>query len=169
MPDFSFSRPRLLQSGDPTGGFDCGVEELNRYLFKYALQAQSGDGARSYVTFSDRSIVGYYTLAYGSVEYGAAPDRMSKGLAKHPVPVIVLARLAVDRSFARHGLGTELLRDALLRVLSAADIAGLRAVVVDAKDDRAKRFYEKFGFERFPETPYRLFMILKDIRATMEA
>lgn len=167
MPDFQFSTPRLLGTGDPAGEFDCGVEELNRYLSKHAIQAQSGDGARTYVTFSGVSIAGYYTLAYGSVEYGVAPGRMTKGLARHPVPVIVLARLAVDGKFAGRGLGTELLRDALLRTLAAADIAGLRAVVVDAKGDEAKRFYERFGFESFPDNPYRLFVILKDVRAMM--
>lgn len=168
MPDFAFSSPRLLRSGDPTEAFDCGVEELNRYLQRYALQAQSGDGARSYVTFLGDRIAGYYTLAYGSVEFESAPERMIKGLARHPVPVIILARLAVDCRSAGQGLGTELLRDALIRTLSAADIAGLRAVVVDSKGDGAKRFYEKFGFEPFPERPYRLFLILKNVRAIMK-
>lgn len=168
MPDFPFSSPRVLQSDDPVAEFDCGEDDLNRYLQKHALQAQSGDGARSYVTFSDGKTAGYYTLAYGSVEVVEAPARMSKGLARHPVPVMLLGRLAVDREFVGQGLGTELLRDALFRTLSAADIAGLRAVVVDAKGDTAKRFYERFGFEAFPESPYRLFLILKDVRGIVK-
>jgi len=168
MPDFPFGTPRVLRSDDPVAGFDCGEEDLNRYLQKHALQAQFGDGARSYVTFSDGIIAGYYTLAYGSIEFGAPPGRMSKGLARHPIPVMLLARLAVDRKFAGQGLGTELLRDSLLRTLAAAGIAGLRAVVVDAKGEVAKRFYERFGFEAFPESPCRLFLILKDVRGIVE-
>lgn len=166
---FSFLTPRPLRAGDPVDGFDCGVGELNRYLQKHALQAQSGDGGRSYVSLAGARIAGYYTLAYGSLEYEASPNRVAKGLARHPIPVILLARLAVDRDFSGKGLGTELLRDALLRTLAAADIAGLRAVVVDAKDDRASRFYQSFGFESFPENPHRLFLILKDVRALLKS
>lgn len=103
------------------------------------------------------------------VEFAAAPGRVTKGLARHAVPVMLLARLAVDRRFAGKGLGTELLRDALLRTLSAADIAGLRAVVVDAKDEAAKGFYEKFGFEAFPGNSFRLSLILKDVRALVRS
>lgn len=167
MSDFPFLKPRPLASSDPVAGFDCGAEELNRYLQKHAFQAQAGDGARTYVSLLGSDIAGYYTLAYGSVEFEAAQGRVTKGLARHPVPVMLLARLAVDVRFGGHGLGTELLRDALLRTLSAADIAGLRAVVVDAKNDGARRFYEKFHFEPFADNPLRLSLILKDVRALL--
>lgn len=167
MPEFAFSAPRPLRPGDPVDEFDCGVDELNRYLSKHALQAQGGDGARTYVSFSAGKIAAYYTLAYGAVEYAEAPARTTKGLSRHPVPVLLLARLATDERFKGQGLGTEMLRDALLRTLSAAEIAGLRAVVVDAKNDGAKRFYERFGFESFPGNPYRLNLILKDVRAIL--
>ncbi len=167
MPDFPFSKPQLLTAHHSVTGFDCGVEELNRYLQKHALQAQAGDGARSYVSLSDGAVAGYYTLAYGSVEFETAPGRVTKGLARHPVPVMLLARLAVDVRFRGQGLGPELLRDAFLRTLAAADIAGLRAVVVDAKNEAAKRFYEKFNFEPFAENPFRLSLILKDVRAVL--
>jgi GNAT superfamily N-acetyltransferase len=169
MPDFPFSTPRVLTKDDPVDGFDCGLDELNRYLQKHALQAQSGDGARTYVTFNAGVIAGFYTLAYGSVEYSSASGRMTKGLARHPVPVMLLARLAVDLRFTKRGLGTELFRDALLRTVAAADIAGLRAVVVDAKGEPAKRFYERYGFEALPDSPYRLSLILKDVRSILEA
>lgn len=168
MADFSFSPPRVLTTPDPVAEFDCGVGELNSYLRKHALQAQAGGGARTYVTFSGTAIAGYYTLAYGSVEFEAAPSRVTKGLARHPVPVMLLARLAVDQSFSGKGLGTELLRDALLRTLAAADIAGLRAVVVDAKNEAAKQFYQKFNFEPFPHNTLRLSLILKDVRAMLK-
>lgn len=168
MLDFPFQTPRPLKSSDPVSTFHCGVDELDRYLQKHAFQAQAGDGARTYVTFSDSLIAGYYTLAYGSVEFEKAPGRVTKGLARHPVPVMILARLAVSQQFSGKGLGTELLRDALLRTLAAADIAGLRAIIVDAKNEQAKKFYEKFGFEPFIDNPFRLSLILKDIRALLK-
>jgi predicted N-acetyltransferase YhbS len=167
MLNFPFLKPQLLNKAHLTSNFDCGVQELNHYLQKHAIQAQAGDGARSYVSLSDGKIAGYYTLAYGSVEFSAAPSRVTKGLARHPVPVMLLARLAVDIRFSGQGLGRELLRDALLRTLSAADIAGLRAVVVDAKNESAKRFYEKFHFEPFIENPLRMSLILKDVRKSI--
>jgi GNAT superfamily N-acetyltransferase len=169
MIDFPFQTPRPLKSSDPVAGFACGVEELDRYLHKHAFQAQAGDGARTYITCSGSIIAGYYTLAYGSVEFEKAPGRVTKGLARHPVPVMVLARLAVHHSFSGKGLGTELLRDALLRTLAAADIAGLRAIIVDAKNKEAKKFYGKFGFEPFVDNPYRLSLILKDVRALLKS
>jgi ribosomal protein S18 acetylase RimI-like enzyme len=109
-------------------------------------------------------IAGYYTLAYGSVEPEKAPLRLTKGLARHQVPVMQLARLAVDRRFQRRSLGGELLRDALIRILAAAYIAGLRAVIVDAKDESARRFYQRYGFESFPGDPLRLALLVKDAR-----
>jgi GNAT superfamily N-acetyltransferase len=104
----------------------------------------------------------YYTLAYGSVEHEDAPARTRKGLAKHPVPVMIVARLAVARKFRKLGLGKHLLRDALLRTLQAAEIAGLRAVVVQAKDEEAKCFYEHYRFESLSSDPLKLALLLKD-------
>ena len=103
-------------------------------------------------------------MAYGSVEPEKAPQRVTKGLARHPVPVMLLARLAVDRRFQGRSLGGELLRDALIRILAAADIAGLRAVIVDAKDEPARRFYQRYGFESFPGDSLRLALLVKDAR-----
>ncbi|CAN5903072.1 GNAT family N-acetyltransferase [soil metagenome] len=163
---FDFKEPRAITSKDPVADFDCEVEILNRYLQKHAFQAQQGEGARTYVTFSlDGNIAGYFTLAYGSVEHDKVPERVTKGLARHPIPVMLLARLAVDKRFKGQGLGKELMRDAMLRTLNAAEIAGLRAIVVDAKDDDAKAFYKHYGFEAFKNEPMRLSLILKDVRA----
>ncbi len=166
MPEtFPFHRPRLLAADDPVTAFDCGVEALDRYLRHYALQAQRGEGARTYVSLCEGVIAGYYTLAYGLVEPEKAPPRLIKGLARHPVPVMLLARLAVDRRFQGRNLGSELLRDALLRTLAAADIAGLRAMIMDAKDEAARRSYQRYGFEPFPGDPLRLALLIKDARA----
>ena len=168
MHDFPFFTPRPLKSSDSVSEFDCGVEELNNYLHRHAYQAQTGEGARTYLSYSGTVLSGYYTLAYGAVEFATAPGRVTKGLARHPIPAMLLARLAVDKRFTGKGLGTELLRDALFRTISAADIAGLRAIVVDAKDEAAKQFYVKFGFEAFQDQPFRLALILKDVRALLK-
>lgn len=162
----AFLEPQPLQQQDLVADFDCGDQELNRFLQRHAFQSQQSQGAKTYVTLSDYGkVAGYYTLAYGSVEYEAAPARAKKGLAKHPVPVMVLARLAVAGEFRGLGLGKGLLRDALLRTLQAAGIAGLRAVVVHAKNEEAKSFYEHYGFEAFPSDPLKLFLLLKDLRS----
>lgn len=112
----------------------------------------------------DQTVVGYYALAVGSVEQEEAPERVKKGLAKHSIPIMLLARLAVDRHWQKRGIGAGLLKNATLRTLQAADIAGIRALVVHAKDDEAREFYQHFNFVPSPSDPLHLFMLLKDIR-----
>ncbi len=156
--------PATLTRKHQCADFDCGSEALNNYLKKYAWTNQQAGAARTYVAAHENRVVGYYTLAYGSVEPQQASPRVRKGLARHPVPVMVLARLAVDRSCQRQGLGRGLLKDSLLRTLQAAEIAGLRAVLVHAKDANASDFYRKFGFEPSPVDPFHLMLLLKDLR-----
>ena len=155
--------PVLLTKDHDRNSFDCGVPVLNDYLKKYALQNQKKYAARTYVSTRANRIVGYYSLAYGSVSLEDAPQSIKSGLPKHPIPVILLARLAVDSTEQGQGLGSALLKDALLRTIQAADIAGLRAMLVHAKDDSAKSFYEKFGFEPSPIDAYHLFLRVPDI------
>ena len=155
--------PALLTRDHERNSFDCGVSALNDYLQKYALQNQKKHAARTYVATRGNRIVGYYSLAYGSVSLDEAPKNVKSGLARHPIPVILLARLAVDSAEQARGLGTALLKDALLRTIQAAEIAGLRAMLVHAKDDSAKRFYEKFGVEPSPIDAYHLFLGLSNI------
>jgi predicted N-acetyltransferase YhbS len=109
-------------------------------------------------------VVGYYALAAGSVEREHAPERVKKGLARHPIPVILLARLAVDRGEQGKGLGAALLKDALIRAAAAADEIGARAVLVHARDDDARAFYERFDFESSPTDPLHLFLLMKDLK-----
>src|SRR5262249_39013491 len=144
--------------------FDCGSEELNRYLTRFALKNQQAGAARTYVAVSDLEVVGFYSLAVGEVAYEAAPARLTKGLARHPVPVMLLARLAVSGAWHGRGLSSGLLKDAMQRTLQAADIAGIRALVVHAKDDAARSFYEHFGFASSPSDPLHLYVLLKEIR-----
>jgi GNAT superfamily N-acetyltransferase len=156
-----------LQRHHAIDAFDCGREELNRFLQQYALQNQQSGGAQTYVGLVGQSVVGYYALAVGSVEQEEAPERVKKGLAKHSIPIMLLARLAVDRHWQKRRIGAALLKDAMLRTLQAADIAGIRALVVHAKDDEARRFYERFDFLPSPSDPLHLFMLLKDTRKSV--
>lgn len=149
--------------------FDCGREALNRFLLRFALQNQQAGASQTYVALSDDLILGYYTLVVGQVEYDDAPQRLTKGLARYPVPIMLLARLAVTIPWQGKGLGAGLLKDAMLRTLQAAEIAGIRAFGVQAKDDEAKAFYERFDFESSPSDSYHLFRLLKDIRALLKS
>jgi predicted N-acetyltransferase YhbS len=143
------------------------VPALNNYLKKFALQNPRNQSARTYVATRAERVVGYYTLAAASARREETPSRVAKGLAAYPVPVILLARLAVDRSEKGKGLGSGLLKDALLRIVQAAEIVGCRAVMVHAKDDSAKAFYDRFGFEPSPSDPFRLFLLMKDVQASL--
>jgi GNAT superfamily N-acetyltransferase len=162
-------RIEKLQRGHAVEGFDCGSEALNRFLIRHALQNEQAGASRTYVALDDTEIAGYYTLVVGQVEHVAAPERLKKGLARHPVPIMLLARLAIATRWQGKGLGSGLLKDAMLRTLEAADIAGIRAFAVHAKDDAARAFYERFDFVASPSDPYHLFRLLKDIRAIVAA
>jgi GNAT superfamily N-acetyltransferase len=144
--------------------FDCGREELNRYLRRFAWSNQQAGAAQTYIGLAGEVILGYHTLAVGHIIREDAPERLMKGLARHPIPIMLLARLAVDRRRQGQGVGKALLRDAMQRTLQAADIAGIRALAVHAKDAEARVFYEKFDFILSPTDPMHLFILLKDVR-----
>ena len=156
-------REHLLDS------FDCGKEDLNRFLKRQAWNSQQAHSAQTYVLVKDLRVLGYHSLAAGSVTHEEATERVKKGLARHPIPVILLARLAVDASVHGKGLGSALLKDALLRTAQAADAIGARALLVHAKDDTAKAFYEHFTFEASPSDPYHLLLIMKDLLRIISA
>jgi GNAT superfamily N-acetyltransferase len=158
-----------LRRDHPIDAFDCGQEALNNWLRKHALQNQGAGAAQTYVGLVDGVVIGYYSLAVGQIEYADAPERLRKGLARHPVPVMLLARLAVDKNWQKKGVGRALVRDAVLRTMQAAEIAGIRALAVHAKDDAARRYYEQFDFEASPADPLHLLVLLKDIRRRVGA
>lgn len=147
--------------------FDCGKEPLNRFLIRYALQNQQMGASQTYLALNGSTVAGYYTLVFGQVAFTDAPERLRKGVAQHPVPLMVLARLAVATDAVGRGIDAGLLKDAMLRTLQAADIAGLRALAVHAKDDEARSFYEHFDFIASPTDPMHLFVLLKDVRALL--
>jgi GNAT superfamily N-acetyltransferase len=153
-----------LRRENPIGNFDCGQQALNDWLRKHALQNQGAGAAQTYVGLAEEVVIGYYGLAVGQIEYNDAPERLQKGVARHPVPVMLLARLAVDKNWQRKAVGRALLRDAVLRTVQAADIAGIRALAVHAKDEQARRYYKQFDFMPSPADPLHLLVLLKDIR-----
>ena len=157
-------RVEKLRADHPIESFDCGREELNRYLQRYAWQNQQAGAAQTYLGLVGDVVIGYYTLAVGHVMREEAPERLTKGLARHPVPIMLLARLAVDHRWQGQGAGKALLRDAMLRTQQAADIAGIRAFAVHAKDEEARRLYLKFDFVPSPSDPMHLFVLMKDVR-----
>jgi GNAT superfamily N-acetyltransferase len=125
---------------------------------------QQAGAAQIYVAVSGDTVVGYYSLAVGEVTYADAPDRLRKGLARHPVPIMLLARRAVSVATQGQGIGAGMLKDAMRRTLQAANIAGIRAFAVHAKDEPAREFYEHFGFVPSPTDPLHLFLLIKDLR-----
>lgn len=144
--------------------FTCGVDALDSFLHRFALANQLAQASQSYVALDQDTIVGFYTLAVGDVEFDAAPERLRKGLSRHPVPVMILARLAVSTARQGEGLGQWLLKDAILRTLQVAAIAGVRAFVVHAKDDTVRRYYQRFGFVDGFSDPLHLYILTKDLK-----
>jgi GNAT superfamily N-acetyltransferase len=145
-------------------GFDCGSEELNRYLVRYAWVNQQADAAQTYLGLAGTEVIGFYTLVVGEVAYVDAAQRLKKGLAKYPVPIMLLARLAVRATWQGKGVGAGLLKDAILRTVAAAEIAGIRAMTVHAKDENACAFYRHFDFVESPTDPLHLFVLIKDLK-----
>jgi predicted N-acetyltransferase YhbS len=148
-------------------GFDCGDDALNRFLIKHALQSQQSDASAVYLAITEKQVVGYYALAASSIEHKDAPERVVKGLARHPVPAMLLARLAVSVSWQGAGIGSGLLKDAMLRTMRIADVTGVRVLLTHAKNDTARAFYERFGFIQSPTDPYHMLLLVKDIRAAL--
>ena len=148
--------------------FDCGQAELNKFLYINAFNNQLAGSSQTYLALSDSKVIGFYSLVVGQVLYSDAPERLKKGLPRHPIPIMLLARMAVDKNWQGQGIGAGLLKDAMLRTLQASDIAGIRAFIVHAKNQNAKAFYEHFNFQPSPTDPYHLFILLKDIKAFLE-
>ncbi len=169
MEDPPLHPPSLLTKKHESVGFDCGKAPLNDFLIKFALQNQASGGARTYVLARGDRVIGYYSLAPASVAPEDAPARVLKGQGRYPVPVILMARFALDQSEQGKGLGRALLRDALSRALQGAEAIGGRCFLVHAKDEDARAFYGKYGMEESPTNPLHLFLLFKDIRQSLEA
>jgi GNAT superfamily N-acetyltransferase len=166
-----FSTPTLITSAHDVRNFDCGNIALNEFLIKYALANTSAGIARTFVTTieSQPVVIGYFSISAGSVERENAPERVAKGTPKHPIPIALLARLAVDSKHQGQKLGEGLLKQALLKILEASKAIGLRAVLVHAKNQRAADFYAKYGFMPSPTNSLHMMLLLKDVIKTIEA
>ena len=164
----AYTRPEPLRGKHQFGDFSCGEEALDGWLHRYSRHAEAAASARVFVTTDGEDVVGYYALAVGQVEPAAATARLLKGQpAKRPVPVAILARLAVDQRHQGHGIGRSLLQDALLRVATAAQSVGIRALVVHAYEE-ARDFYARYGFESSPTDPLHMVLLMKDIACFFE-
>jgi GNAT superfamily N-acetyltransferase len=169
VPAAEFVIEKLTQDHD-LGLFDCGNEALNVWLRRYAWTSVRNDAARVYVAHRrDKIVLGYHALTAGSVSRAEVPERIARGLAAHPIGVVVLGRLAVDRAHQGLGLGASLLQDALLRSEQAAGTVGIRAVLVQAIDTSARSFCLRFGFSPSPVDEMRLMLLMKDLRAFLRA
>lgn len=166
-----FSDPEPLGPDHIVEGFDCGRPSLNIWLVRYARQAAAAGSARTYVTVDARQerVAGYHALTAAALEREAASARIVKGMPQYPIPAVLLARLAVDRSVAGRGVGAWLLRDAMARTLAAAETIGVRAMIVHAIDEEAAAFYLRHGLERSPTDPRHLMILIKDIAASRDA
>lgn len=158
------SAPEKLGPAHDTDGFDSGVAALDLWFRRHALASQRADTARTFVVCQGKTVVGFHSLAVGAIDQASAPARVTQGIGRHPIPVMLLARLAVDRRHAGQGIGRGLLKDAILRTTQAAELAGIRAILVHAKDAAARSFYEKYGFEPSPLDPLQLLLLMKDAR-----
>ena len=156
--------PELLEDRHQTSSFSCGVPSLDDWLKRRALANQASGASRTYVVCEGDQVVGYYALAAGSVDVANAPGRFRRNMPD-PVPIVLLGRLAVDVSQRGQGLGRALMRDAGSRVLQAADVVGIRGILVHAISDEAQKFYLAVGFEKSPLDPMMLMMTLADVEA----
>ena len=165
------ARPRLLESSDLhlADGFESGTPALDEWLRVYAWTNHNSGSARVYVSIdtSARLIAGFYSLSAGAVERAEAPQRVSKGLAGHPIPVVLIGRLAVDRRYASQGIGRFVVRDAFQHIVETADIIGTRAVMVQAKTPEAAEFYRRLGFQSTSSAPMLFFHLVKDVRRSL--
>jgi GNAT superfamily N-acetyltransferase len=158
----------LLTAEHDLTSFDSGDEQLDSWLRDHALTSQRADLARTYLTLLDETVVAYVSLTTGSIRPETAPRRYARGMPRHPLPTILIARLAVDRRHQGRRLGSRLLAEALRRAVQASDVAAARLVVVDAIDDHGAAFYRRWGFIDVPENPRRPFRKISDIRRALD-
>ena len=160
------SAPEKLNQGHSLAQFACGEPELDDWLKRRALSNEEGGASRTYIVCMGRQVMGYYALAAGAAAHRDAPGRVKRNMP-NPIPVMVIGRLATDLKFQGRGIGSALLRDAVLRTVQAAEIAGIRAILVHAINESAKRFYEKLGFTPSPTNPMTMMITVRAAAHTL--
>lgn len=166
-----FSDPERRTPTHIVDGFACGEKSLDIWIEQHALGVGAAGSARAYVVTDSeqKRVLGYHALAVASIAREDATARAKKGMSRHPIGAVLIARLAVDESVQGKGIGAFLLRDAMQRALEVSEEVGIRLLLVHALSDQAARFYERFGFEASPISPMSLQLIVKDARASLEA
>ncbi len=160
----SLSPPEPLRTDHFIDGFVCGNPTLDNWLTRYAHQAQASGSSKTFICADDGQVAGYYSLTVGQVDTADAPPRVTKGMGRYPIPVVILARLAVASRYQGRGIGAAMLRDAIRRTLVIAEQAGIRALLTHPIDDQAARFYRRFGFIPSPLREHQWLLLLKDAR-----
>jgi GNAT superfamily N-acetyltransferase len=164
----TLTSPQPINEHHEIEAFDSGVPALDDWLKRRARANQASGASRTYLVCEEQRVAGYYSLASGAVAIETASGRLRRNMPD-PVPVAVLGRLAIERSFQKHGLGRALVRDAAMRVVQAADLIGIRGILVHAISPEAKAFYLALGFEPSPLEPMTLMATLADIQATIKS
>jgi len=162
----SIDGPVPLEESHDLAAFDSGEPALDTWLRERALHNERRGGSRTYVVCAEARVVGFFSLATGSVEQAKAPGRIRRNMPE-PIPVMILGRLAVDNKFKGRGIGRGLLREAILKTLQAAEIVGVRAILVDAISEDAKHFYLLHGFRESPVDSMMLMITLADAQAAL--
>lgn len=164
----SLHGPASLEARHRLEGFDCGKPALNEWLLQHARQAQGSGSAKTFVVTDDEHrVAGYFSLTVGQVDTLEAPDRIRKGMGQYPIPVVILARMAVSARDQGQGIGLGLLQDAIRRTLLIAEQAGIRAMLTHPIDEEASNFYIRFGFVASPLSEQQLLLLLKDARHSL--
>ena len=160
----SLAAPQPLDASHRLEEFDCGKLVRTDWLLRHARQVQGGGSAKTFVSCDGARVAGYYSLTVGQIDMLEAPERVRRGMGQYPIPLVILARLAVDLDYQGQGLGFSLLQDAIHRTLVVAEQAGIRALLTHPLDAEAEAFYRRFGFEPTPENERQLILLLKDAR-----
>ncbi len=164
----SLRRPELLAPRHKLEEFDCGKPVLNDWLVRHARQAQGAGSTKTFVAADEDQVLGYFSLTVGQIDTFEVPERMRKGMGHYPLPVVLLARLAVSTSAQGRGLGWGLLQDAIARTVLISEQAGVRAMLTHPLDQEATAFYTRFGFVPSPLRAQQLLLLLKDARQLLK-
>ena len=165
--DLNLAAPVPLAADHLLDDFDCGKASLDDWLVRYSRQAKASGSAKTFVVADGRRVAGYFSLAVGQVDSVEAPVRIRKGMGQYPIPVVLLARLAVDRAYQGRGIGVGMLQDAIRRTLMIAEQAGIRALLTHPIDANADAFYRRVGFVSSPVREGQLLLLLKDARRVL--
>lgn len=160
----NLSAPQPLDARHRLEEFDCGKPALTDWLLRHARQAQGSGSARTFVVCDGDRVAGYFSLTVGQIDTLEAPERVRRGMGQYPIPLVILARLAVDLDYQGQGLGFSLLQDAIHRTITIAEQAGIRALLTHPIDAEAEAFYRRFGFAPTPVRERQLILLLKDAR-----